>query len=300
MEDLERIKDRLDNIRSVEPIVTSLRTIAMGGWQVALRRMRASSAYLSNLSEVLSVLIPQVSPDDLASANVVLRAMPQRPVMLVIASERGLCGSYNDVVTEGAARLISEQQVRSERVHVATVGARATTYFQARDWPLLLSHPLPITRVPSLSLVRRLATQLLEHLASGEIDGVYVIYSPYRTTTTAEPVARLWLPIEAASLPGGESPPWPPPIVETEPRLLFRRVIEDRMLVNLFQVVMEASASEQSARYRAMDNSSSNLQELIEELTQSYHTARQHAITMEMLDLMAGSGELRRGRDRER
>jgi len=293
MEDLERIKDRLDNIQGVEPIVTSLRTIAMGGWQVALRRMRASSAYLSHLSEVLSALIPLVSPQDLAAAHVVTRAAPQRPVMLVIASERGLCGAYNDVVTEGAERLIAEQQVRSEAVHVATLGARATAHFSARGWPLLLSEALPVTRVPSLGLVRRLGVHLLERLAAGEIDGVYIIHAPYRATTTPEPVASLWLPIEASTLPGGESAPWPPPIVEADPRLLFRRVIEDRVLVNLYQLVMEASASEQSARYRAMDSSSTNLEALIQELTQSYHTARQHAITMEMLDLIAASGALR-------
>ena len=300
MDDLERIKDRLDNIRSVEPIVTSLRTIAMGGWHVALRRMRASAAYLSHLSEVLRVLVPLVSQEDLRRALVVPRATPTRPAILVIASERGLCGAYNDVVLSGAERLIAEQQVRSDEVHVATLGSRASAYLSSRGWPLLVSEALPVTRVPTLGQVRGLAVRFIELLAGGEIDGVYVIGAPYQATATSEPVVRLWLPIDASVLPIDEELLFPQPIVETDPHAMFRRAIEDRALVSLFQMVMESSASEQAARYRAMDSASGNVSRVIEELTLAYHSARQHAITMEMLDLMAGAGSLRGPRDTQR
>ncbi len=293
MEDLERIKDRLENIQSVEPIVTSLRTIAMGGWQVALRRMRASNAYLAHLSEVLRVLVPLVSEDDLRRALVVRRATPLRPAMLVIASERGLCGAYNDVVLTGAERLIAEQQVRSDLVQVAALGSRASAHFASRGWPLLLSEALPVTRVPSWGLVRGLAARLIGLLGQGEIDGIYVIGAPYQATATPEPVSRLWLPIDASVLPVDEEPVWPQPIVETDPHPMFRQAVADRALVSLYRMVMESSASEQSARYRAMDSATSNLARLIEELTLAYHTARQHAITMEMLDLIGGTGGLR-------
>jgi F-type H+-transporting ATPase subunit gamma len=74
---------------------------------------------------------------------------------------------------------------------------------------------------------------------------------------------------------------------------MFRQAVADRALVSLYRMVMESSASEQSARYRAMDSATSNLARLIEELTLAYHTARQHAITMEMLDLIGGTGGLR-------
>jgi len=298
VEDLERIKDRLDNIQGVEPIITSLRTIAAGGWRLALRRIEATTWYLENLSDVLGSLVPLVTPEDLEGARIVRNAAPRRPLMLVMASERGLCGAFNDTVIQGAERLIAQQQVRSDQVLLGTLGSRATAYYRSRGRPLVLSRELPVTRVASIDLVRSLAEEMLELVDAGEIDGVYTIYSPYRVGTTAEPISRLWMPIDATALPSA-SEAWPPPVIESDVKLLFERTIEEWTLASLFHAVMESAASEQSARFRAMDNASGNLTRLIEELTLSYHTARQHAITMEMLDLVAGSGILRTPRGHE-
>lgn len=298
MEDIERIRERLENIQSVEPIITSLRTIAAGGWRLAQRRLQATSNYVESLTDILGTLVPLVTEEDLGQARVVRGASPRRPLMLVIASERGLCGSFNEMVTRGAERLITQQQVRSDQVHVATLGARATAFFRARGHPLLFSRELPITRVASLGLVRDLADELVDLVSAGEVDAIYTVHMPYRAGAMPDPVSRLWLPVDAAALPQAAAE-WPQPVIESDPRLLFLRAIQEWMLASLFQVVMESAASEQSARFRAMDNASSNLTRLIEELTLGYHSARQHAITMEMLDLVAGTGVLRRSRGDE-
>lgn len=299
MEDIERIRERLENIKSVEPIITSLRTIAAGGWRLALRRRRATSEYLDNLRGVLAVLLPRVPRRWLMRAHVAMdRVIPQRPAMLVIASERGLCGAFNDIVLEGAERLIAQQQLRSEQVLVATLGSRAESFFRRRGRHLLLTQPLPVTRVATFEMVCDLARTLLHSLAGGEVDAIQVIHSPYKAATVLPPVAHQWLPIDASALPR-ESAGWPRPIIETDRDVLFERAIEEWTFAQLFRFVMESAASEQSARFRAMDAASSNLGRIVDELTLSYHTARQHAITMEMLDLVAGSGILRGPAGRE-
>jgi F-type H+-transporting ATPase subunit gamma len=88
--------------------------------------------------------------------------------------------------------------------------------------------------------------------------------------------------------------------MEGDKAALARRALEEWALVHLFRLVIESSASEQNARFRAMDAATSNLRRLIDELTLGYHVARQHAITMEMLDLVAGAGMLRGPRGRQR
>lgn len=298
MEDIERIKERLDNIRSVEPIITSLRTIAAGGWRLALRRLGATRQYVEHLREVLAVLVPHVGPEELQRSHVAVQpASPRRPAVLVMASERGLCGAFNDIVIEGAERLIAQQQLQAEEVLLITLGARATSYFRGRGRHLLMAESLPVTRVASLDLVQELGTNLTDLLDRGEVDAIQVVFSPYRGTSTAAPVMRRWLPVDAASLPNA-SVAWPQPIIETEPSVLFQGAIQAWALAQLYEMVMESAASEQSARFRAMDSASSNLAKVIEELTLAYHSARQHAITMEMLDLVAGSGILRGPRGR--
>ncbi|MBM3188470.1 MAG: hypothetical protein FJZ90_07085 [Chloroflexi bacterium] len=299
MEDLERIKDRLENIQSVEPIIVSLRTIAAGGWRQALARTQASTQYVEHVTEILALLAPQMDAATLARSHV--HRGPQRArraLMLVIASERGLCGSFNEVVLKGAEQHIAQQQLQSDEVLVATLGKRAQAYFAAQGRELFMAYPLPVTRVASFDLVRNMGASLLGTLESGEVDAVYVIYSPYKAGVTQPPVSQRWMPIEASALPT-RTEGWPVPIIETDRRVLFQRALREWTYAQLFQFVMESAASEQSARFRAMDSASNNLTRIIDELTLSYHTARQHAITMEMLDLVAGSGILRRpsGRD---
>jgi F-type H+-transporting ATPase subunit gamma len=292
MEDIERIKERLENIQSVEPIITSLRTIAAGGWRQALRHRQGSEGYSRYLGEVMMATLPYVSHRHLARLGIASKEVtPRRALMLVIASERGLCGSYNDLVARGAEQVISRQRMQSDEVLIATLGARATTHFRRQGIEPYVTFSLPVTRVASLEMVRSLGKELRLVLQERRADAVYLVYSPYRAAVTAQPVAVRWLPNDLSMLPG-EAASWPAPIVETDARELFERAVEEWTLSRLYHIVMEAAASEQAARYRAMDAASSNLERIINELTLEYHTARQHAITMEMLDLAAGAGSL--------
>ena len=295
MEDIERIKTRLDNIQSVEPIITSLRTIAAGGWRLSLRNTQASRQYVDHLSRILAPLLPRMSAAALHKAHVHAEdTQPQRPLMLVIASERGLCGAFNEVVLDGADQLIAQQQVRSETVLVATLGSRATAHFRSSGRELHSEHALPVTRVASFELVREIGKGLMADLEGREIDAVYVVFSPYQTATLRSPVSRLWMPIEPSSLPDQVSDV-DAPIIASDRGDLFARALEEWTYTRLYQFVMESAASEQAARYRAMEAASGNLARIIDELTLSYHAARQHAITMEMLDLVAGAGILQSG-----
>ncbi|MBN1402738.1 MAG: F0F1 ATP synthase subunit gamma, partial [Anaerolineae bacterium] len=213
-------------------------------------------------------------------------------LVLVIASERGLCGGYNDTALEGAERLIAQQQLQSEQVFVATLGAQASVHFERAGRELYTSYAMPVTRVPSAELIREIAESLLAPFYQGEMDAIFVIHVPYRLGLTMPPVLQRWVPVEPSMLPG-RSTQWPPPILETKAETLFELTMHEWIYSRFYQFVMAASASEQSARYRAMENASSNIQRIISELTLSYHSARQHAITMEMLDLVAASGMLR-------
>lgn len=312
MEDIERIKDRLDNIASVGPIVNSLRVIAAGTWRAALRHLQSADAYIAHLSEVLAVVLPGLPPGGqeatarrhgpsgaLATLLSPETPSPNRALMLVIASERGMAGAFNDTVLNGAERLIAQQQLQSDEVLVAALGHRAEVHLSAAGYPLYGAYPLPVTRVPTYQMIRGLADELRQGLLDEAYDSVYLVYSPYQAGATLAPVSRRWLPIDRALLPAPLEVGLAP-IVEGDPLLLAESAVIEWVYARFYQLVITSVTSEQSARYRAMDAASSNLSRIIEELTQSYHTARQHAITMEMLDLVAGSGMLRRPEERAR
>jgi F-type H+-transporting ATPase subunit gamma len=293
MQDIEGIKAHLENLHSVEPIITSLRTIAAGSWRMALQHAQAADEYVSTLSEVLAVLLPRIPYRALPQGYVARGAVGVENVgMVVVASERGLCGNFNDVVLEGAERLIAQQQLQSKNLQVMTLGARARRYFERREVPLLLAESLPVTRVPSFAMARSLAQKFIRLRQEHNLQALFVIHSPYKAGQTLPPVSRRWLPVDASILPEaprGESDV----IIETDPRRLFARGLQEWIYAQFYHLLMESTASEQAARFRAMDTASNNLTRNIEELTRQYHTARQAAITMQMLDLVAGAGLLR-------
>ena len=293
MEDIERIKERLDNIRSVEPIIASLRTIAAGGWRQALRHSAAAQAYVDQLSQVLAALFVRMPPRSMSHPALRRTQTPFRKVlMVVISSERGLCGGFNHTVLEGAERLIAQQQLESDEVVIGTLGSRGTQYFGRRKQGLYLAHPLPVTRLASLESVHEIADNLLGAFQRHEVDAVFIVYSPYKSAVTQTPVSERWLPIDPSLLPTRSSA-WPEPLIGTDAEAILETCLDEWVYSRIYQFVIESAASEQSARFRAMENATQNLQRFIEELTLSYHTARQHAITMEMLDLVGGSGVLR-------
>ncbi len=294
MEDLERIKERLDNIRSIQPIITSLRTIAAGSWSSGLRRLQGCREVSANLLKVIADVWPHIDTELAMSQGFFSEEPPARNVLvLVIASEQGLCGAYNDTVLRGADALIGQLRIRASHVLVATLGARALDHFRKSGVEPVRAYAAPITRLPSLDLVGEISGDLQSMVASGQVDAVEVIHAPYAPGRMSPPEMVRWLPVSANELPAREEQ-WPPPIIESDPRLLFERSARQYRGVRLFELVTESAASEHAARYRSMDAASTNLKNLIEELTQGYHAARQHAITMEMLDLVAGSGLLRK------
>jgi len=271
-----------------------LRTIAAGSWNGALRRLQGCREFAANLLEVLADVWPHVP----AGLGAQYHFTPEQPLLrtslvLVIASERGLCGSFNETVLKGAETIIAQQQLRAGRISIATLGARATAHFNRAGVPVVRSYELPVTRLPSFAMVREMGAELEQLLDAGKVDAIDVVYAPYTAGETRPPVAARWLPISTAELPP-RIDHWPEPTIETDPTQLFERSARQWSAVRLYELVTESAASEHAARYRSMDAASTNLANIIEELTQSYHAARQHAITMEMLDLVTGSGILRK------
>ncbi|MGC9358774.1 MAG: F0F1 ATP synthase subunit gamma [Anaerolineae bacterium] len=298
MEDLERIKEHLRNIQSVEPIISALRTIAASAWRQARSRLQATQDYTEDLGAVLASLLPRLTQSSRPLPFIVPdRTSATKTALVVIASDRGLCGSYNDIILERADRHLAQRPSGTSPLLI-TLGSRAEQHFLARGTPLFLAQPMPVTRVVSYRAIGALAGALEKLLISGMVEAIDLVYAPYRGGMAARAEVTRWLPITPSQLPeAGESDQ--SPIIEGDAVAIARYALEEWTRVRLFHLIVESVATEHASRYFAMERASDNLSELIEELTQVYHSARQHAITMEMLDLVAGSGILKPPSERQ-
>ncbi len=288
MENLEQAQARLGHIRTVEPIVSALRTISLGSWQEALGQRDAIQTYAQRLTDLLPLLIPHLPPAPEAQPGAKhTRKPPSRVALLVIGSERGLVGAFNTAVVEHAQRHANGLNTNDVEVSWMALGSRPQHLIQQ---PLDWSAALPIARPPSLDLALDLTQDWLGRYERRELDGVEVLYNAYRGMAQYEPTVTRVIPPDLPPTAEASASAWPPPIIETDPLSLYAEVIQQWATITLYHMLLDSAAAEHSTRYQMMESAAENAQELIDELTLVIQAARRQQITREMQELAVGAG----------
>ncbi|MBS3783239.1 MAG: F0F1 ATP synthase subunit gamma [Anaerolineae bacterium] len=316
MEELERARERLENIRSVKPILNGLRTISLGSWQAALKRRSGVRAYAERLKAMLPLLAPHLQPEQPIIRRLRERLSFPLPLpgsgiarekkepdltrvkALVIGSERGLCGRYNVAIVDETERYLRHQSQEGADVELLVLGSRAKRILGRRGYDAREAGKLSVTTLPPFSLAFRLADSWLAAYEKHELDTVHLIYNDYQGTGAYEPTVTPLIPPRlpqggAARSKGEGSVPgsaWPPPIIDTDPLSLYATVVEQWAAVQLYEVLLDSSAAEHSTRFQLMESATQNADQLVDELTLVIQTARRQAITQEMTELAAGAG----------
>lgn len=225
-----------------------------------------------------------------------------RPVnatgLLVITSDRGLCGGYNT----NLLRLVAEfLQAQEKPVKVISIGRKGRD-FMLRTNVDLVAEFTGIPPRPTLGDVLPIARAVLDDFLSGAYDEVQLAYTDFVNTLAQKPVIRRLLPIVVAcsweeqvageyALADGR-PTIPEYIYEPDPQTVLGEILPRFTELQIYQAILESIASEQSARMVAMRNATENANELLDHLTLSFNRARQTAITTEMLDIVGGAEAL--------
>jgi len=293
MADPERIRARLDNIRGIEPILTALKTVSLGTWQTAIHRRSGVESFGQRLVAVRSLLAPHLAEHHKGH----IQEMPTSPassnVIVVIGSERGLCGRYNSVVVDAFEDYLTERAPAGINPELIAMGSRAVRTLTKRGHTPGSVSRLSLTRVPSFELAADLSDSWLARYERYELDTVDLVYNTYRGLGLYKPtVVRLIPPQIPPSKDCIEETDWAAPIIETDPTALHARVVREWTAVALYGHLLDAAAAEHSARYFLLEGATQNMSRLSDELTLVLHIARQQAITTQMQELAAGAGLL--------
>ncbi len=287
MEQLERLTARLDNIQAVQPILNALRAISSSSRVLALRKARSVDQYRQDLLRILAFVAPHLSRSyrrpSAARANGSL-------VLLVIGSERGLCGAFNDTVVDYATQVLAQYAAAGTDAKLMTLGTRVQRAFRGADYRPQWSRRLSATALPSYRMACELTSEWLQTYEKHDIDAVEVIYNTYQGLARYEPTKVRVVPPELPFPPTANTE-WPPSI-ETDPLGLHTRAVELWLSATLYAIMLKSAAAENSARFRLLDGASQNAERLIEELKLFLQVARQDAITSELQDLSSGAGLL--------
>lgn len=252
----------------------------------AQQHVLAARPYSERIEAMIADLAARPGPE--ASVHPLLQHRPvrERIGLIVMTSDRGLCGALNSNVIRRAASEIL-QAGGPQASQVITVGRRGQDYMLRRG----LKVPATFTHLgdnPGILAVQPIARIAVEEYTSGRIDAAFIVFPKFINTLTQRVTVDQLLPVVPAAVTGGQ----PEYIFEPSVPEILSQLLPRYIEVQIYQALLETIASEHSARMIAMRNATDNAKELISTLTLSYNKARQAAITKEIAEIAVGSGAL--------
>jgi F-type H+-transporting ATPase subunit gamma len=275
---LKAIRKRISSVKSTQKITRAQKMVAGARLTRAQHRIQALRPYAVKTAQVLAEVAGGAGTDDEAAQTdnahpLLARRAEKTVLLLVITSDRGLCGAFNTNILRAASKIWREREAAGQSVKIVTIGRKGRDYFRRRNAPVLEVLAGVWERL-DIEQARSIARKVLTPFVKGEVDSVYVVYNEFKSAMSqrvvAEPLVPLQKPAPSAEA-SKETPEW-----SAAREFLFepdRKVLLERL------VPME-SATKKAA-------------EMIGKYTLLYNRARQAAITTELMEIIGGAEALR-------
>jgi F-type H+-transporting ATPase subunit gamma len=289
------IVKRRKAIRNIRKITRTMELIATARFKRAMDRATEAEAYTQKIAE----LVTDLSRSGLEIAHPLLEAreQTQNALLLVICSNRGLCGGYNSNVLRSGARRYDSLRETLESVRLEVAGKRGLSFFRFRRIKPdeLFTH---FEDRPRFDEVEALADRYLEWYVSGRVDRVDVAYTRFLSASRQVVQVETLLPLgslggEEAEVEEAEAAPPTPYEFLPEPVAILEEILPVSFKVRLFKCFLDAAVSEQIARMVAMKGATENADEIIRHLSMQYNRARQAQITKEISEIIGGAESLK-------
>jgi F-type H+-transporting ATPase subunit gamma len=289
------LRRRIRSIQSTQKITRAQELIAASRIVKATAAVEAAQPY----SEAITQVVRDLSAGGSGSDSPLLTPRPEirRVAFIVIAADRGLAGAYNSSVIREAERAVLAEVARGRDYSIIAVGRKVESYFRYRDYTIDAVRS-GFSDQPSYEDARQVGAAATGAFLAGETDEVQVVYTEYRSAGVQVVIRQTLMPLVRDEIPaadGGEATvaaayefePSPEGILD----LLLPRYVDSRV----YAALLNAAASEHTARQRAMKAATDNADDLITSLSRVMNRARQDAITTEIMEIVSGSEALRQG-----
>jgi F-type H+-transporting ATPase subunit gamma len=267
------IRRRIRSVKNTAQITKAMQMVAASKMRKAQAAALAGRPYQEALDRVLGALHGKVDPRE----NPLLEERPvQRELIVVISTDKGLCGPLNTNLFRELTTVDSASPV------FVTVGKKGVQYLARTRRELLAD--FPASEVPRFREIRPVATFCAERFLSRDVDQVRVLYPKFVNTLNQQPTFQRLLPISPAAI-APEAKPSGEFVFEPNEIAVLAAILPHYLGYEIYQMVLDARASEHSARMVAMKNATDNAKQLVKDLTLEYNKVRQASITTELLEI---------------
>ncbi|MBN2231481.1 MAG: ATP synthase F1 subunit gamma [Deltaproteobacteria bacterium] len=285
MASLRDIRKRIGSVKSTQQITKAMKMVAASKLKKAQDNVVAARPYAGKMSEVLASLALRTDP----KKHPLLQRREERNVeLLVITSDRGLCGAFNTGVIKAADQFLAENHDRYENIYLSVFGRKARDYYRRRNREFKSAYLNPGEIL--FSDAERVAGEIIDRYVEKATDAVYIAYTRFRSAISHEVEIKRLLPVEPQELKPDEVAV--EYIYEPSEDALLADILPRYIYTELFSMMLESIASEHGARMTAMDSATSNAVEMVGKLTLLYNRARQAAITTELMEIVSGAEAL--------
>ena len=293
------IKQRIGAVENTSKVTRAMELVAASKMRRAQDRALSARPYATQMRQVLAQLssyASQASGDEAIHPLLAQREI-QNFALIHITSDRGLAGGLNANMNRASASVTLERQPEVDQVSVLSVGRKGRDFFRRAGFPMLAEFT-ELGDFPSSSDVLPIARIVMEDYISGNLDQVYIGFQQFVNPAVQRPTIRQILPVQPPASEDGEDEDVAGAvdfIFEPSPEALLSTLLPRYVEMQVFEAILEAQASEQSARMVAMRQATDAANDMVADLTLTYNKARQELITGELLDIVGGKAALEQG-----
>jgi F-type H+-transporting ATPase subunit gamma len=284
MATLRDIKRRIKAVQSTSKITKAMKMVAAAKFRRAQQRMFEMRPYADRMNIILAGLAAGAPSE----SHPLLTVRPRKNIeVLVLTSDRGLCGAFNTNILKMAAKYMKELQNDDFAVSVSAVGRKARDYYKRRNVDLRKVWT-GISGKISYPNAQEIAAQVVDDYTNETVDEVVLIYNEFKSAIAQKVVITKLLPMAPIQAAAEETLPVFNYIFEPSRQEIFSRLVPKNVEIQIFRALLESQASEEAARMAAMENATKAANEMIDSLTLQYNKARQASITKELMDIVGG------------
>jgi F-type H+-transporting ATPase subunit gamma len=287
---LKEVRNRIQSVKSTQQITKAMKMVSAAKLRRAQDAIIQMRPYAKKLQEMLGNIVANAEGD----IKITLAAV--RPVekvlVIVITSDRGLCGGYNSNLIKLARQLIKEKygSVSAKgNAELMPLGKKGYEHFSKNKFKVI-DHYWNIFSDLNFENVANAAKFVMDIFAKGEVDAVELVYSEFKNAATQRFTVEQFLPVKKTEKKKGEVKA--DFIFEPDKNILIEELMPKILNTQLYKAILDAHASEHGARMTAMDKATENAEEILKSLKISYNRARQAAITTELTEIVSGAAAL--------
>jgi F-type H+-transporting ATPase subunit gamma len=274
------IRRRIRSVRNTQQITKAMKMVSAAKLRRAQERMFAARPYAAALRQVLSSVATRV--EELKHPLLEARE-EQKILLLVVTSDKGLCGAFNANVIKAAQNAIRDRGWTS--VEVLPIGRKANDFFRRRTIPIR-REATQVIQALSLETAQEIAKTIVEDFVGGRVDAVYVAYNEFKSIIAQNVRVERLLPIERAWDERENAIEY---LYAPGPEQILNDLLPKHIEFQLYRILLESAAAEQGARMAAMEAATKNAREMIDHLTLTYNRIRQASITKEIIEIVSGA-----------